>query len=883
MSVELGTGYINLVASARGIAASALKELSPVTDTAQTVGEQAGKNLAAGLLGNVSGTGKKLVEALGLAAVSAFAIKSAVDVEDANNIIARSTGATGKALDGLQQSFRNVASTTGASFETVATTLAQLSQRTGLTGKALEGLTSQVVTFNRISKDSPITVEALTTALSGFNVPGKEMGAVLDRLFQISQKTGVPLASILDTLQTAGPVARQFGFSVEFTATLLSQLNKAGLDANQILPGLRTAFVNFAKAGENPAEGLRKTLGAINDLIKAGDVAGARQLAVQIFGARGAGLVDAAIAGKLSIEQLGTSITTSGSGILDTAGKTGTLAGALGTLRNIAKLAFSEFATPAIEAANQALRGLLPTIRAAGDEFAQLPDGVKLSIAGVLGLVALAGPLGQFGQGIQGLQSVVSAVGTGFQLAAVRGLELAESLKAVTLAGALTTSALTLGFAAIAAGLVVIFTASERLTPGLKAAEDRGKSFASTFVAGAKTSANELATLQQGLSNVDAAMKRINESDVGPILRSGSQELIVENDAARAAQIQLRELGAEHDVLSKRIDAVKKALADQAAQDQATKASLDTYNNSVTAGASAAGAFADLTDAAKKAIEDFQAAELAAAGGDIGRQQALINIQKAQDDAVAAVLARLDAETKLHDAQVTFGPESQQAIDATTHLTQAQRDERSANLDLQQAQLQGVQATDALDKATNDLITGILNGTISYDAQRAALLQQIALHPENAAGYQLEIDKLDDAKRRIDGLAGFVADASVNVTVRGLGQVQALIDAFHAIPGNANITVDPYVPILPHALGGIFTRPTVGLFAEAGAEAILPLNDPRRAWELIAQSGLLDSMPAATQGPAGGAGINFNGPVSFGDKDVISDLEFWRLTRLVGA
>lgn len=53
--------------------------------------------------------------------------------------------------------------------------------------------------------------------------------------------------------------------------------------------------------------------------------------------------------------------------------------------------------------------------------------------------------------------------------------------------------------------------------------------------------------------------------------------------------------------------------------------------------------------------------------------------------------------------------------------------------------------------------------------------------------------------------------------------------------------------------GGIFDSPQVGLFAEAGAEAIIPLTRPARALELMRDSGLLGLAQQAT-----GAGQNFD-------------------------
>ena len=41
-----------------------------------------------------------------------------------------------------------------------------------------------------------------------------------------------------------------------------------------------------------------------------------------------------------------------------------------------------------------------------------------------------------------------------------------------------------------------------------------------------------------------------------------------------------------------------------------------------------------------------------------------------------------------------------------------------------------------------------------------------------------------------------------------------------------------------HALGGVFTRPTYGLFGEDGPEAIVPLSKPARAREVMQEAGI---------------------------------------------
>lgn len=404
MAVELATAYVSIVPSAQGIGASIAKELAPVESAAASTGTKAGSSLSGGLfgavkketegavgpggpIGNILGvlgpTGTIAAAGIGLGAVL---FSAASDVDSALDTIQVSTGATGKVLDGLGDSFKNVAASTPSSFGDISKTLAEVYQRTGLTGPALEGLTTQVLDFNRTTKDSPIAVKDLTLALSGFNVPAKDSGKALDNLFRISQNTGVPLAELISTLNTAGPSARGFGFDVSTTAGLMAQLNRAGVDSSSIIPGLRKAFVGFAKDGKEPAGALRDVIGQMDGLIKAGDLAGARNLAVQTFGGKGVGLVDAALSGKLSLAELSKTFATTGDGIIATAKKTDDAGESLKTLGNNAKLIGAELGKPIFDLVSDGLKKLVPLAHDAAKEIAEfIKWGEKSGVFATLG------------------------------------------------------------------------------------------------------------------------------------------------------------------------------------------------------------------------------------------------------------------------------------------------------------------------------------------------------------------------------------------------------------------------------------------------------------------------------------------------------------------
>src|SRR5689334_8769478 len=142
MAVELATAYVNIVPSAKGLSAALAKELAPVQAASANTGAAAGKKLSGGFASGLSGLGKATLPLVG---IGVAAISSAKSVEEAQNTIVRATGASGKAADALKESFKNVAKGSAAPFQTIASTLAEVSQRTGLAGKPLETLTSQIL------------------------------------------------------------------------------------------------------------------------------------------------------------------------------------------------------------------------------------------------------------------------------------------------------------------------------------------------------------------------------------------------------------------------------------------------------------------------------------------------------------------------------------------------------------------------------------------------------------------------------------------------------------------------------------------------------------------------------------------------------------------
>lgn len=179
-------------------------------------------------------------------------------------------------------------------------------------------------------------------------------------------------------------------------------------------------------------------------------------------------------------------------------------------------------------------------------------------------------------------------------------------------------------------------------------------------------------------------------------------------------------------------------------QQKIAKAAEEARRQTIHDLATGTSTLATTTETGRQAIADFTNELLAAAGGPLSYQAALQGQARAQEE--------------LNTAIAEHGPNSAEAAAAATRL--------------QQAQLGVASAADATDLKFADLVAGIRDGTVAYDDQIRRLQDQITLHPEAAAGYQLEITKLQEAKAAADALPPYKA---IKVGVEG-GAIDTLVE-----------------------------------------------------------------------------------------------------------
>ena len=214
--------------------------------------------------------------------------------DDVADTIRVGTGATGDALDGLVDVAHNVATTIPTEFEKAGSTVAAVNTRLGLTGDTLQTVASQYLEAGRIL-GTEIDINATSAAFGAFGIQGEAVSGALDELFQVSQATGVGMNELASGAQKNADAMQAMGFGFQDTARIVGTLDKAGIDSAATLGAMQKGLMGLVQPGEDMQATFKRVTGEIGNYIAAGDEAAALNQAKEIFGAKGATQMVAAI------------------------------------------------------------------------------------------------------------------------------------------------------------------------------------------------------------------------------------------------------------------------------------------------------------------------------------------------------------------------------------------------------------------------------------------------------------------------------------------------------------------------------------------------------------------------------------------------------------
>lgn len=317
---------------------SAQKKISGLNVKALAVGAAVG--------GIAVATGKAVVEA------GKYLKDLGSQFDEAADAIRIGTGATGDALDGLLDDFDEVYKSVPTTMEDASKAIADYNTRLGLTGPQLQEISKQALQVSdMLGDDLGGVIEESSQAFQQWNIDADNMGGAMDYIFKVSQSTGMGFTDLMSNMQKFGPQLQEMGYSFETASTLMGQLDKAGVNTEEVLSAMKKSVGALAKEGISASDGLAMYYEQIKN---AGTAAEAASIASEIFGTKAGSTMAAAIRdGTLAVGDLTESLLENGETIAGAAEDTYDFAERLQIMKQGLEVALKPMANTVFDGLNK--------------------------------------------------------------------------------------------------------------------------------------------------------------------------------------------------------------------------------------------------------------------------------------------------------------------------------------------------------------------------------------------------------------------------------------------------------------------------------------------------------------------------------------------------
>ena len=327
------------------------------------------------------------IAAIGVASIAAFN-----DVDAGLDTIITKTGASGEALESMQKSMEDIATSIPTGFDEAGAAVGEVNTRFGIMGDDLTDLSGQFIKFAQLNgTDVSGSIDKVQASMAAFDLDASKAGDVLDILNKAGQDTGISMDTLASALTANGTALQEAGFSFEQSAGFLSNLNKNGLDSGAVMSGLKKALQNATKEGKPLNQALAELQ---NSLKNAKTDTEAMQIATELFGAKAGPQLAAAIQeGRISLDASANSIQDWGNSVSTTFDATLDAPDKFKVTMNELKLVGADLGGTILEMLVPALQKLSEIVRSARDAWSGLSDGQKKAIVVIGGLLAAIGPV----------------------------------------------------------------------------------------------------------------------------------------------------------------------------------------------------------------------------------------------------------------------------------------------------------------------------------------------------------------------------------------------------------------------------------------------------------------------------------------------------------
>lgn len=346
-----------------------------------------------------------------LTALAFTANRSFYEIEEGLDNVIKATGATGKTLESLQKSFEKVYGKFPVESDVLGDVLGEVNTRFAFMDEQLEESTEKFLKFADITGvDAKKGVQLVARAMGDAGVDAKDYAKVLDIVAASAQITGVSADNLLESITKYGAPMRALGFEMSESVALFASWEKAGVNAEIAMSGLKQSISRWGKEGKDPREEFKKTL---KEIQKAPNIAKATSKAIEAFGAKaGPDLADAIQGGRFEFEELLKSLEGS-EGIVDQAfDSTQKGSQKFKVAMQNAKLVGADLWRLVEGSLAPTLENLVGKLQKGTEWFGSLSDKSKRTILMVGGFAAALGPvITGLGFAVTGVSALIGGLG----------------------------------------------------------------------------------------------------------------------------------------------------------------------------------------------------------------------------------------------------------------------------------------------------------------------------------------------------------------------------------------------------------------------------------------------------------------------------------------
>ena len=184
----------------------------------------------------------------------ALATRQFATFDDAIRATAAVSGATGAALQSLNDKARELGATTSFTAVQVANLMTELG-RAGFRPDQIETMTGAVLDLARATgTDAALSAGIMAASIRQFGLEAGDAARVADVLTKAANATFNTVEGLGESLKYSGPVAKSLGMSLEDTVAVLGVLGNVGIQGSEAGTALRRLSVISAASGKELQE-----------------------------------------------------------------------------------------------------------------------------------------------------------------------------------------------------------------------------------------------------------------------------------------------------------------------------------------------------------------------------------------------------------------------------------------------------------------------------------------------------------------------------------------------------------------------------------------------------------------------------------------------------